>query len=461
MTFTVDGVDISVNFSGITQTKASMTASVNKGDAKVTNFRYSLDGGEYQTYTKEVKFTGLRPGTKHTVDFAAEVNGETKYWSYNPKTEKRYSFTTLSTSVNLTLGEVTQTLVGASWTTNYGDATYVASGIEYGTSQSALTEQVTSDSNSVRINELTPATTYYFRAYLETKEGGRVYSAPRNAMTKSISCTTGKATDVSNNSAKFHGTIDCDSYSPTYRFGFQWKQMQGWAAEPAFTRANKLDDGTITLGLVDRMLKPDTDYQFRTAVMRGDEVVAHGADWQTFRTELEYIYYPGTVYTLYRTDRETNSLILCGYYVAGSEPVIEQGYDYWTTSKSAPIRIPTDETMRHTLDISTLDDGNYQVRAFATTASGTVYGETLGFSIFNGGLSATADIAADSDIRCYGTDEGIVIDNATGYTAVIMDVTGRQLSHRENMGIKESFPMAQDAIYIVKISDGSVFKVKL
>lgn len=461
MSFTVNGIDISVNFSGITQTKASMTTSVNKGDAQVTNFRYSLDGGEYKPYTKEVKFTGLRPGTKHTVDFAAEVNGETKYWSYNPKTEKRYSFTTLSTSVNMTLGEVAQTLIGASWTTTYGDATYVASGIEYGTSQSALTEQVTSDSNSVRINELTPATTYYFRAYLETKEGGRVYSATRNAMTKSISCTTGKATDVSNNSAKFHGTIDCDSYSPTYRFGFQWKQMQGWAAEPAFTRANKLDDGTITLGLVDRMLKPDTDYQFRTAVMRGDEVVAHGADWQTFRTELEYIYYPGTVYTLYRTDRETNSLILCGYYVAGSEPVIEQGYDYWTTSKSAPIRIPTDETMRHTLDISTLDDGNYQVRAFATTASGTVYGETLGFSIFNGGLSATADIAADSDIRCYGTDEGIVIDNATGYTAIIMDVTGRQLSHRENMGIKESFPMAQDAIYIVKISDGSVFKVKL
>lgn len=458
-TFTANGVDISVNFKDITQTKATMTASVNKGDANVTNFRYSFDGGEYKPYTKDIKFTGLRPGTKHYLDFAAEVNGVTKYWSYNPKTEQRYSFTTKNISVSLTIGEISQTLIAVSWTINYGDATFVASGVEYGPT-TTFTQQA-SGNGSARINELAPATTYYLRSYLETKEGGRVYSKVRNVATKTISCSTTKATDVSNNSAKFHGTIDCDTYSPSYRFGFQWKQMQGWAAEPAFTRANKLDDGTITLGLVDRMLKPDTDYQFRTAVMRGDEVVAHGADWQTFRTELEYIYYPGTVYTLYRTDRETNSIILCGYYVAGSEPVIEQGYDYWTISKSAPIRIPTDETMRHTLDISTLDDGNYQVRAFATTASGTVYGETLGFSIFNGGLSATNDINADSGIRCYATEQGIVIDNATGYTAVIMDVTGRQLSHRENMGIKECFPMAQDAIYIVKVSDGSVFKIKL
>lgn len=469
LSFKTSDVSLYLSFRDITQTKASVTFSIYAGTATIRELKYYLNGKEYTNLASNVysnqsiitlraSFSGLAPSTRYTIKFSALVNGIPMTWETTSSNPNYYSFTTRPVSVTLNVTDVSQTSVTASCKLNYGDATFVKSWFGY--YDGPTHETVQSDDNTVRITNLLPSTTYTISAYIETKEGGTTY-AVRTVTTKAISCTTGKATDVSNNSAKFHGTIDCDSYSPTYRFGFQWKQMQGWATEPAFTRANKLDDGTITLGLVDRMLKPDTDYQFRTAVMRGDEVVAHGADWQTFRTELEYIYYPGTVYTLYRTDRETNSLILCGYYVAGSEPVIEQGYDYWTTSKSAPIRIPTDETMRHTLDISTLDDGNYQVRAFATTASGTVYGETLGFSIFNGGLSATADIAADSDIHCYGTDEGIVIDNATGYTAVIMDVTGRQLSHRENMGIKESFPMAQDAIYIVKISDGSVFKVKL
>ena len=41
--------------------------------------------------------------------------------------------------------------------------------------------------------------------------------------------------------------------------------------------------------------------------------IYYASNWETFRTESEFVYYPASVYTIYRTDRENNCLILCGY----------------------------------------------------------------------------------------------------------------------------------------------------
>ena len=74
-------------------------------------------------------------------------------------------------------------------------------------------------------------------------------------MTKSISCTTGKATDVSNNSAKFHGTIDCDSYRIAHNQVIDYFRAQ--RQNRAVTEAEAGFDMLGTLKFAERTIEDD------------------------------------------------------------------------------------------------------------------------------------------------------------------------------------------------------------
>lgn len=454
--FTTPPVDMKVVFSGITQTKANMTISCDKGDATVENIQYFLDYGDYMGYTSPVSFTSLTPSHIYNVYVQARVNGTTYFFG-------AYPFKTLDINVSSTV-DAAQTSALVKVFPAVGDATLVASGIEYSTDMSYDNRIECDGNNTVLITELDPATTYYYRAWAETAEGATAVKEG-TFRTSAITCQTSAADNISNRSARLNGMIDCDANSSA-EFGFEWKRMTGWASDPAFTKGIKNDDGSISVSLINGMLDPDTDYQFRAAV-RYKGKMYHASEWKNFRTENEFILYPGTVYTLYRTDRENNAIIFCGYYVAGSETVTAQGYEYWhnggasSPAMNAPATVETvytGEDMQYTLPAALLADGNYSVRAFIETESGKTYGQTLSFGIENGGPSSIIDIES-AVIQCRPVNGQIVMSNVSGLAVRICDTTGRTIFYKKNLGETEYFDAPRNTICLLRFSNGMTFKI--
>lgn len=455
--FTTPPVDIHVDFNDVTQTKANMTITYDNGDATVDNLEYNLDGSEYVSYHSKVSFTALTPSKTYIVSVQGMVNGSSHDFG-------SYSFKTAAVSISPEVVNSWATSAQIEMNEVVGDATLVSSGINYSTDLSYDNRIECDADNMVLITELDPTTTYHYRAWTETAEGGIVVKEG-TFRTSAITCRTSAADNISNRSARLNGMIDCDANSSA-EFGFEWKRMTGWASDPAFTKGIKNDDGTISVSLINGMLDPDTDYQFRAAV-RYKGKMYHASEWKNFRTENEFILYPGTVYTLYRTDRENNAIIFCGYYVAGSETVTAQGYEYWhnggasAPAMNAPATVETvytGEDMQYTLPAALLADGNYSVRAFIETESGKTYGQTLSFGIENGGPSSIIDIES-AVIQCRPVNGQIVMSNVSGLAVRICDTTGRTIFYKENLGETEYFDAPRNTICLLRFSNGMTFKI--
>lgn len=455
-------ITVDVKFSNITQTKANMKVEVNSGDAPISGLRYRIGYGEITQCQETNLLTNLIPDQTYSVTIYANVNGKEMTWSANAS-DVPFKFTTKSVSSYVTINDISQTSAKIKCSSNYGDATYISSGLELG---SLILNSESQDFEKV-LTELLPEQSYSCRSFVETEEGGRVYSQLRTFTTMNIECETLPVSNISNRSATMNGTIECDSYSSA-EFGFQWKQMEGWVSDPAFTKGRKLDDGTISVALVNGMLEPNTDYQYRAAVRYQDHIY-YAPNWAAFRTESEFIYYPASVYTVYRTDRENNALVLCGYYVAGSESVVSQGYEYWQTGNSyiqakspqSPVIIYTDESMQHEFAPGELPNGNYNVRAFVKTESGnTIYGATLGFTSSTNGYSGVEII--DSDLPYIVAERGIVkVYNANQLDCVIYSVNGQILANRTITDSYDEFRLTTGNYIIVSLSNGLRKKIRI
>ena len=422
-------VDVRIGTSDITQTSANVNVTYDAGTATISNMQYRLGYGSWQTLTDgKATFTGLSPNTSYRVEVQWTVNGSTYSNSISFRTEyvELYAgwVSAEQTSALVTMGSYT-----------VGTATWKASGIVFRDETYPLIK-----GEAIRLTGLRPGVEYSYTYFVETLEGGRIEKTGY-FRTKSITTITSPATSISNRSATLNGTIECDAYSGA-EFGFQWKTKQNWTTDPRFTKGRKNDDGTISVSLVNGMLNPDTEYQFRTAVRYGKNSdgtdVYYYGEWRDFRTELEFVIYPATPYTMYRTDSENNRLVLCGYYVAGSEDVVSQGYEYWRSGSAAAAKgmmtilpnaeqrhtVITDDTMEGSIDLSTLDVGTYIVQAFVKTASATYYGQQLSFTV---GSPDAIDGVSGTEPACTTSHNAIVVRNAENLHVRIADMAGRTL----------------------------------
>ena len=442
--------------------ETAITAKLNAGIAE-TEETVTEYGFEYRVLGSDDEFTsviglseiqnhiianveGLKPGTEYEYRGYAIVGGK-KYYTPND------TFYTRTVQAYVKEKDAMQTAALLTIELRSYDATPIGSGIEYGrtTQYGSVIENL---SEETLLTELDPNTTYYYRTYIETAEGGREYRTG-TFTTKEIKTTTLPVSNISNRSARFNGTVECDTFS-TAEIGFQWKTMEGWLSDPRFTEAVVTEDGNVSLGLANGMLKPDTDYEFRTAVRYKEKF--YYSDWETFRTELEFVSWPPTVGTVYRTDSENNCIILCGYIIPGSEEVTEYGYEYWpaenNTRAGNVTRIETGADMAYALDLSALPSGRYCIRAYAKTASGTFYGETLTFTV-----ECVTGINMPEGARpyCRTANRAITIINAEGRRYAIADMSGRLVATGECDTQRQTVPVG-NGLYIVRLDDGHTFK---
>ena len=460
ITFKTSAVGVNISTSNVTQTSASVIVTFDTGTATINNMQYRLGYyGSWQTLTDgKARLTGLSPNSSYTVYLQWTVNGSTYSNSISFMTE----------SVELYAGWVSAEQTSALFTMGsytVGTATWKASGIVFRDETYPLIK-----GEKFRLTGLNHGVEYRYTYFVETLEGGRIEKTGY-FRTKSITTVTSPATSISNRSATLNGKIECDAYSGA-EFGFQWKTKQNWTTDPRFTKGRKNDDGTISVSLVNGMLNPDTEYQFRTAVRYGKNSdgtdVYYYGDWRDFRTELEFVIYPATPYTMYRTDSENNRLVLCGYYVAGSEDVVSQGYEYWrggsanakgvVSSYATAVEknvITTDGSMEASIDLSTLDAGTYVVQAFVKTATATYYGQQLSFSV--GTPDAIEGVYGEEPV-CMTSHNAIVVRNAENLHVRIADMAGRTLYSGRCESNMETYSVP-GGIYIVQFGAGCSKKV--
>ncbi|MGM9819859.1 MAG: choice-of-anchor J domain-containing protein, partial [Candidatus Onthomorpha sp.] len=178
------------------------------------------------------------------------------------------------------------------------------------------------------------------------------------------------ATGVTHNSAVLNGTITAGTEAITAQ-GFMYKATAAadWTNVPA-------TGTTLVATLTD--LTAETEYQFKAFATTASGTVEGTV--MTFTTTAIPVVVAPTVATLAATSVTHNSAVLNGTITAGDEAITAQGFMYKATASADWTNVPaTGTTLSATVSGLTAET-EYQYKAFATTASGTVEGTTMTFT---------------------------------------------------------------------------------
>ena len=196
--------------------------------------------------------------------------------------------------------------------------------------------------------------------------------------------------------------------------GFQWKKYDAPSTLPPSEGYAAIYDGSME-GRINN-LQPTSYYNFRPFYKSNDGTYYYG-QWQTFDPS-DFSYFEPTVHTYDVEGVNASGARVRGYVMAGTDDVDEQGFEYSSTSSAQQHRIvcaatspsvvlATGQIMNATLE-GLEPATTYIVRAFATTASGTVYGEEQTFTTDAAATGITDAIAGSPrpTIVCYYSISG-------------------------------------------------------
>lgn len=291
--------------------------------------------------------------------------------------------------------------------------------------------------NTFNLTGLDPNKNYNIEYTVMTKEGSTETSTIA-ILTPAIELITLQSRCVSNTCAIVAAKTNIGEEETSV--GFQWKKYDA----PESLKPNEgfaaIYNGQLE-GYI-RNLQPTSYYNVR-AFYKSAEGNYYYGDWVTFDPS-DFSYFEPTVHTYEATEIGSSSAKVKGYVLAGTDDIIEQGFEYWTTGSAECKAIhvkATDEnnvsTVFSTGQVMTatltdlLPSSTYCFRSFVRTASGTTYGEEQTF---------TTD-ASTTGIGNVETDASSPV--VVGY----YDLSGRK--HCE----------PQKGMNIVRYSDGSARKV--
>ncbi|MDD2288613.1 MAG: fibronectin type III domain-containing protein, partial [Bacteroidales bacterium] len=222
------------------------------------------------------------------------------------------------------------------------------------------------------LSGIVASTNYEFRAFAIT-ESGTTYGSIEIFTTLAIVppiVVTNVSTMVGQTVATLNGTITLGSEAILSQ-GFEWKL----ASATAWTQISSTSvENVITHNLTG--LTPNRQYEFRSFAVT-ESGTAYGSI-ETFTTLLV----PQTVETNPATYITETNAILNSNISAGSELITVQGFEWRTASSSTWITVTTPiigNTITYNLTGLT-PYVDYEFRAYATTASGTIYGQINSFT---------------------------------------------------------------------------------
>jgi hypothetical protein len=408
-------------------------ASVNPTIALSTK---TTDGTTTGTFTSSI--TGLIQGTTYHVRAYATNSIGT---SYGPD----ITFATLTTptvSATATVTSITGTTATSGGTiTADGGASVTTRGLVWGTSTGASTYSVTTGigtgTYTSSLTGLTPANTYYVRAFA-TNSVGTVYGPEVSFATLAVEPTvsaTSDASSITGSSATSGGTITANGGATVTVSGVVWSTT----STPTIALLTKTTDGTTTGTFTSSLtgLTAATLYYVR-AYATNSIGTAYGP--QSSFTTLAIaptISATATVTSITGTTATSGGTISSD----GGSSVTIRGL-VWGTSSGASTYSVTTGTGAGTftssltgLSVAT----TYFVRAFATNSVGTVYGPEVSFAT---PTTATLSSTITSTITITSAILGGVLSSNGGATTTV----GIMYSTSSSFGTSTSTTINSNAI---------------
>lgn len=241
-------------------------------------------------------------------------------------------------------------------------------------------------------------TDFYVKCYTNNRESCvKTFEHFPNLVIKTIK----EASALSNTVAIVCAEINLHSATTA---GFEWRRYDAPELVPNNKANCPIVDGMMMGAL--KNLSPNTYYKFRPYYVdrKGKE---HFGEWSAFGTSDAYVYFEPTVRTSTISDIEDTRAEVRGFAIAGSDPIIEQGFEYWESdnTNSTPMynlfsvnnkQIVNSEGQWMSATLENLNsNATYTVRAFVKTEKGTTYGEQQTFTTTS--LSGNKNILRSSE----------------------------------------------------------------
>ena len=180
-------------------------------------------------------------------------------------------------------------------------------------------------------------------------------------------------------SAKTNGEDDA------LRFGFEWRRYDAPEEMPSSIVTCPVYEGEIAGTL--NGLSATTYYKYRP-FYKSDLGTVYYGDWIAFITADAYVYFEPVVHTYDVQSVQDNTATVSGTVVAGSENVIEQGFEYWQgqsngVTRHAPQNVQTVQASGTVMSVTLtglLSGTTYYYRTYVKTAKATTYGEERTFT---------------------------------------------------------------------------------
>lgn len=332
---------------------------------------YFYNDGYHELYADDnnnILIKELKPYTTYNITPFVEYE---KFGRYTGETKE---ITTDSIGIGCA-ATATATTISLEGTHDVGDATIV----EYG-----FVDWET-NTGCILLTGLEPDTEYSFTYYVTTEEGGTVQKHI-TVRTEQLVFNTLKAKATSNTRAVICAETNIsEEESGT---GFEWRRIDAPDLVPSEFAPCAVHEGVMEGAL--HNLSANTYYKYRPCYTSQSGKSYYG-EWIGFGTADAYVYFTPTVHTYATASAGTNAARLSGYVLAGSDDIIEQGFEYWpvgkaetavmhSTHNNGNVKRVTATGQRMSVVVEELDYGTvYMCRAYARTAKETVYGEEQSF----------------------------------------------------------------------------------
>lgn len=220
------------------------------------------------------------------------------------------------------------------------------------------------------------------KEYSCTLEDGNLVTY-KSIVTTSLSLTPQPAQSISNTKAVISAATNGDDDG--LRFGFEWRRYDAPDMVPSTVVNCPVYDGVLAGTL--NGLSANTYYKYRP-FYKSDAGNVYYGDWIAFGTADAYVYFEPLVHTYEAATVTETKAVLRGYAVAGSDDVIEQGFEYWAETSSAAslnrapqnVQIVKASGTLMTVTLTDLQAGTtYYYRTYVKTATETTYGEEMSF----------------------------------------------------------------------------------
>ncbi len=410
-----------------------------------------------------VSITGLTPDTVY--HFRAKADGGvhgtgtgTDIDFNTPEVTPPEVHTLSANSVTAT----SATLVGNIFTT--GSATSVTVCFEYGvttnygttSSKKTVSGAVYTGGFSIDITDLTPGTTYHFRAKADGGVNGIGYGEDMTFTTSGVTpltppmISTYGATGIATSTVTLNGELLYIGTASSVDVFFEYGTTTDYDSSTAALKMDSTGNFSIeATGLI-----PGQTYHFRAKADAGAHGVATGSD-MTFKAAT----ISPTIDTSAATEITNNTAILNGYVVdLGSATTAEASFEYGTTDNYGITTFTKTMTEEGTFSINLTGlkpDTTYHFRAKVDGGlSGMVMGEDMTFTTLS---LAKIDILAGSSLIINPPETGIGTD--ISITATVSNTGGTAGTYQLVLKINGLIEQTQKATLEAGASQAITFKV--